>query len=331
MRVAVLGGTRFIGPAVVDQLRTNGHDVCVLHKGTVDAHRGDVRDVHVERHDSTQLAAAIDEAEPDVLIDTCAYTRDDAEIAIAATPKGVRSVVVSSMDVYRAFGSYLTFQASDPIPLTEDSALRPTPYPYQGSPIVRDGIDNDTYDKIHVEKPYLASGAFVVRLPMVYGRRDPWVWEGFVLARVLAGRDRIPFGSGTWICSRCSVEDAAAAIVLAAESELTGEVVHVAEARTWTIEQWAKAILDAADSPAELVTVPEHLLPWDLRLSAATPQHLLLDSSKARHLLGWTSIDPTEAVAASVGWHLANPTPHLARDFTADDAALDAALMPVHG
>ena len=329
MRVAVLGGTRFIGPAVVDELRARGHDVAVLHKGTSDAHREDVEDVLLDRHDGAALAGALGKAEPDVLVDTCAYTSEDAKIAVAALPDGVRAVVASSMDVYRAFGSWLTRQSTDPVPLTEAAPLRSTPYPYRGSPIVRAGIDNDTYDKIHVERPYLAAGALVLRLPMVFGERDPWCWEGFVLARVLAGRDRIPFGAGTWICSRAWVKDVAAAVALATESDVTGDVVNVAEAQTWTIEQWARAILDAAGSSAELVPVPDERLPWDLQLAASTPQHLLLDSSKARQLLGWTDSDPAEAVAASVGWHLANPTPHLERDFSMDDAALEEALTPM--
>jgi nucleoside-diphosphate-sugar epimerase len=328
MRVAVLGGTRFIGPAVVDELRTRGHEVVVLHKGTADAHRNDVTDVRVDRGDPSALVAAFDDAAADVLVDTCAYTRDDAEIAVAALPNGVRAVVLSSMDVYRAFGSYLAFASTDSIPLSESAPLRDTPYPYRGSPIIRAGIDNETYEKIHVEKPYLAAGAFVLRLPMVFGERDPWCWEGFVLARMLAGRDRIPFGAGTWICSRSWVRDVASAVALAVESDLTGEVVNLAEAQTWTVEQWARAILDAADSQAELVPVPDDRLPWDLRISASTPQHLLLDSTKARRLLGWSDSDPCEAVRASVAWHLANPTPHLERDFSADDDALEAALVP---
>ena len=329
MRVAVLGGTRFIGPAVVDELRTRDHDVVVLHKGTTDPHREDVEDVRLDRHDGAALAGALSRAEPDALVDTCAYTSEDAKIAVAALPAGLRAVVISSMDVYRAFGSWLTRQSTDPIPLTEAAPLRSTPYPYRGSPIVRAGIDNDTYDKIHVEQPYLAAGALVLRLPMVFGERDPWCWEGFVLARVLVGRDRIPFGAGTWICSRGWVKDVASAVAIAAESDVTGEVVNIAEAQTWTVEQWARAILEAAGSSAELVRVPDERLPWDLQLAASTPQHLLIDSSKARRLLGWSDSDPEEAVAASVGWHLANPTPHLERDFSMDDAALEEALTAI--
>jgi len=118
----------------------------------------------------------------------------------------------------------------------------------------------------------------------------------------------------------------ATAVALAAESDLAGEVINIAERRSWSVEQWARAILDAAGSSAELVRVPDERLPWDLALSAGTPQHLLLDSSKARRLLGWSDSEPHEAVAASVAWHSSHPTPHLGRDFALDDAALDSAL-----
>jgi nucleoside-diphosphate-sugar epimerase len=331
MRVAVLGGTRFIGAAVVDQLRSRGHHVVVLHKGTTHPQRNDVTDVHVDRIDRPQLRDALAAARPDVLVDTCAYERTHAEIAVAALPPSLPVVVLSSMDVYRAFGAYLTGQSTDPVPLTEDAPLRTVPFPYRGSPVERAGIDNDTYDKLHVEQPYLDAGAVVLRLPMVFGERDPWVWEGFVLARVFAGRDRIPFGAGTWVCSRGWVRDVASAVVLAAESNLTSEVMNIAEAQTWSAEQWARAILEATGSSGELVRVPDDRLPWDLALSASTPQHLLLDSSKARRLLSWSDSDPREAVAASVAWHAAHRTPHLERDFAIDDAALDAALASPAG
>lgn len=326
MRVAVLGGTRFIGPAIVDQLRSGGHEVVVLHKGTTDPHRRDVSDVRLDRANRDALRTALAQAGADVLIDTCAYTRQDAETAIAALPRGLRAVVLSSMDVYRAFGSYLTAQSTDPVPLTEAAPLRTHRFPYRGFPFPRAGIDPETYDKIHVEEPYLDAGAVVLRLPTVFGERDPWCWEGFVLSRVMAGREQIPIGEGTWVCSRVWVQDVASAVALAAWSDLEGEVLNIAEAQTWTVEQWARAILEASASSAELVHVPDNVLPFDLRISARTSQHLLLDSSRARRLLGWSDCDPREAVSASVAWHTAHPGPNLSWDFSADNQALDAVL-----
>jgi nucleoside-diphosphate-sugar epimerase len=325
MRIAVLGGTRFIGPAIVDRLRAGGHEVSVLHRGSTDPHRADVPDVHLDRADETALRAALRDQRAEVLIDTCAYSRRDAEIAVAALHSDLHAVVLSSMDVYRAFASLRAGRVTDPVPLTETSALRSTRYPYRGEHVPLAGIDVDTYEKLDVEECYLAAGAIILRLPMVFGERDPLRREEFILRRVRAGRTQIPFGAGTFLWSRGWVRDIGAAVALAVEADLTGEVLNVCEAQTWTVELWARAILEAAGSDADLVRVPDDQLPEDLRLTGSISQHLLADSSKARRLLGWSDSDPMEAVRASVTWHLTHSPPDPDPDFSADDAALRTA------
>jgi hypothetical protein len=52
------------------------------------------------------------------------------------------------------------------------------------------------------------------------------------------------------------------------------------------------------------------------------PQHILASSALARTLLGWTTTDPAECLAASVKWHLDNPPESPDLDFTADERAL---------
>jgi nucleoside-diphosphate-sugar epimerase len=89
---------------------------------------------------------------------------------------------------------------------------------------------------------------------------------------------------------------------------------------------WARHVLEAAGSAAELVRVPDVLLPEDLQALGTVPQHLLVDSSKARDLLGWTGTGPHEALRRSVAWHLANPPTDAAAGFEADDRALAAAV-----
>jgi nucleoside-diphosphate-sugar epimerase len=103
------------------------------------------------------------------------------------------------------------------------------------------------------------------------------------------------------------------------------EILNLGEARTWSMGLWARHVLEAAGSGAELTRVPEVLLPDDLKALGTIAQHLLVDSSKARDLLGWAETDPHEAVARSVAWHLANPPEGADADFSADDRALAAA------
>jgi nucleoside-diphosphate-sugar epimerase len=328
MRVMVLGGTRFIGAAVVEELDAHGHELLVVHRGEHEppdlppVSRAD--HLHAQRQDLPHLRGPVDEFGPEAVVDVCAYSAADAETALAAIGDDTRLLVVSSMDVYRAFGAVLAGTETDALPVDETSPVRAERFPYRDRP--HPSRDAASYEKLDVEAAYLARGATVCRLPMVYGERDHQRREEPILRRVRAGRESVPAGSGTWLWTRGYVRDVAAGIRLALESDAcVAEVLNLGEARTWSMGLWARHVLEAAGSDAELVRVPDVLLPDDLKLLGTVPQHLLVDSSKARDLLGWTETDPHEALHRSVTWHLANPPEDAAADFSADDHALAAA------
>jgi hypothetical protein len=86
------------------------------------------------------------------------------------------------MDVYRACGVLHRLEQGplEPMPLTEDSPLRTKLQTYPPDQIktlqVIFGWLDEEYDKIPVERDVLgqtALSARVLRLPMVYGPRDP--------------------------------------------------------------------------------------------------------------------------------------------------------------
>ena len=324
MRVMVLGGTRFIGAAVVEELAAHGHELLVVHRGEHEpAGLPDADHLHADRQDLPHLRGPVDEFDPEAVVDVCAYSAADAETALAAVGGGVRLLVVSSMDVYQAFGAVLAGTETDALPVDETSPVRSERYPYRGRS--HPSADTDSYEKLDVEAAYLAREATVCRLPMVYGERDHQRREEPLLRRVRAGRDRVPAGAGTWLWTRGYVRDVAAGIRLALESDAcVAEILNLGEARTWSMGLWARHVLEAAGSGAELARVPDVLLPDDLKPLGTVAQHLLVDSSKARDLLGWTETDRHEALARSVAWHLANPPEDPGADFGADDQALAA-------
>ncbi len=324
MRVVVLGGTRFIGVAIVAELLDTGHEVLVVHRGqTEPGDLPDVAHVHADRHDIEAVAGVLADFAAESLVDTCAYSTADATATVAALPRGCRAVVLSSMDTSRAFGALRAGRETDPVPLDESSPAREERYLFRGAQLDNAQADLDTYEKLDVEDVYLPAGATVLRLPAVYGARDDQRREDFVLRRVRAGRDRIPFGAGTFLWTRGWVDDVARAVRLAAEHpDLDSEVLNIGERRTWSVGAWARAILDAAGWDAQLVRVPDEALPDDLRITASQPQHVLVDSAKARAVLGWSDTDPVQALAASVRWHLDHSPAEPDPDFSADDAAL---------
>ncbi len=323
MRVVVLGGTRFIGRAVVEDLAAAGHELLLVHRGMLEPEgMPEALHLHTERADILSHRGELAEYRPDAAIDCRALTRADAETAIAALPADIRLVVISSVDVYRAFGALNDDRETDPVPLDEDSPVRPNRYPYRGQ---MEGMDD--YDKLDVEEAYLARGGTSLRLPMVYGERDYQRREEFILRRVRAGRMRIPVGAGRWLACRGYVRDLARGARLALESSTTaGEVLNLCEDRTFSMGMWSRMILDAAGSDAELVRVPDDLLPDDMKPTGTMTQHIAASARKARAMLGWTTTDPLETLRATVAWHLANPPAVEDADFSADDRALSGAV-----
>src|ERR1700744_816145 len=218
MRVLVLGGTRFIGLALVEELLGAGHAVAIVHRGE---HEPDlppaVEHIHTARRDLGARRGAIARFAPDAAVALAAMTAADAEAALAALDPAVRLVAVSTIESYRVFDSIYAGTVTDAVPLAEDAPLREGPYPNpEGA--VSQGWDYDpgSYDKLTVEPLYLGGGAPFCRLPLFYGPRDYKRREDFVLARVRAGRERIPVGPGTFLPSRGYAPELARGLRLAA-------------------------------------------------------------------------------------------------------------------
>jgi nucleoside-diphosphate-sugar epimerase len=319
VRVIVFGGTRFIGRAIVEELAGAGHEVLVVHRGNLEpADMPVVEHLHVERTDLVAHRQELAAFGPDAAIDCRALTRADAETALEALPSDIRLVVISSVDVYRAFGALNQNLETDPVPLDETSPVRPTRYPYRGQ---TPGLEE--YDKLDVEDVYLPRGATSVRLPMVYGEHDYQLREEFILRRQRARRDRIPFGSGSWLACRGYVRDIARGVHLVLQTPAAaGHVLNLCEDRTYSMRMWSRMILDAAGSAAELVRVADDVLPEDLKPTGTLSQHIPVSAHKAREMLGWATSDPKESLSTTVRWHLANPPANPNLDFTADDRAL---------
>jgi nucleoside-diphosphate-sugar epimerase len=321
MRVLVIGGTRFIGRRITEELLARGDEVTVVHRGqTEPAGLAGCRHVHADRRDFAGLAAEVKALRPDAVVDTLAMSAAGTDAVLPHLPD-CRLVVLSSCDVYRAYELLDTGRGGEPVPITEESPLRRGRYPHRGKLPGR-----DDYEKLDVEPSYLERGGTVLRLGFVYGEHDHQRREEFILRRVRAGRRRIPVGAGTWLFSRCYVGDVAAAVLAAAGSAAAaGQVFNVVEPASGTAADWARQILAAAGHDAELVTVPDPDVPEDLEITLGQAQHMLIDGRKARERLGWQPGDPAAGLAASVRWHLAHPPADADPDFGADDQALEAA------
>jgi nucleoside-diphosphate-sugar epimerase len=321
MRIAVLGGTRFIGRRIVSDLVARGDEVLVVHRGgTEPSDLGMCRHIHAPRAAYATVADEVRAFEPAAIVDTLCMSRADADAVLPHLPDA-QLVLLSSMDVYQAFWHVVNSSEGEPVPLSETSPVRSTRLLYGES-----NGDHVGYEKLDVEPSYLDRGGTVLRLAMIYGEHDYQRREEFILRRVRAGRDRIPMGASTFLWSRCHVADVSSAVLASIGNPLAAsEVFNVCEPGTRSVRGWAEQILAAASSSAELVTVPESAVPKDMWITKAVAQHLVFEPSRATAVLGWRPADAAARVAESVAWHCAHPPEDASDDFTDDDAALAAA------
>ena len=249
----------------MDELVAAGHEVLVVHRGEHEPDGlPDVEHLHVERRDLARHEQRLRGF--DCMIDTCCMNASEA----ATVPDtDLRTVVLSSIEVYRAYDSLTAGAVTDGVPLTEES---PT----------------GAAEKVGVEDAYRARGAAVCRLPMVYGPHDYKRREGFVLDRL--GDRRIPVGRGEWLWSRGFAPELARGIRLALDAP--GEVFNLCERECAPVRVWMEQIAEAADAEVEFVRVPDAELPEDLEITGDIGQDWLTSADRAQQILAWTHADP---------------------------------------
>jgi nucleoside-diphosphate-sugar epimerase len=345
VRVLVLGGTGFVGSPVVAGLLRGGHEVAVLHRGTGATSTGggpeSVTEILADRGRLADASAAIRAFAPDVAIDLILSSAAQAR-ELMGVLRGVaaRVVVAGSLDVYRATGVLYGSEPGglEPLPLTEESALRSRLHPYPASQIaalsqVFGWLDED-YDKIPVEREVLGDPELpgtVLRLPILYGPGDKLHRFRPIVQRIADGRGFIPLGEALagWRASRSYVENVADAFVLAAVgSQAAGRIYNVAEPEALTEAEWTRLAARAAGWNGEVVVLPAARTPPHLRPPGNVAQHWVADSGRIRRELGWSERVPREeALRRTVDWEresAAPPDEGRRRHYAAEDAALAA-------
>jgi nucleoside-diphosphate-sugar epimerase len=336
MRILLIGGSGFIGPHVSHALERQGHDVIVFHRGTTSANNQIIGDRRTLGDHAVALRAAAPDVVVDLILSSGAQAGELMRLFRGATS---RVVALSSCDVYRACGVLHGSEPGplEPVPLRESSALRTKlqTYPPDRIRMLQQvfGWLDDEYDKIPVEREILGHPELpgtVLRLPMVYGPRDPLRRFLPVVKRVDDRRPAMLFEDkyASWRGPRGYVENVAAAIALAAvDPRAAGRVYNVGEAGSLTELEWAERIAAAAGWSGRFVKLAAARMPAHLLLPGNTDQHWTIDTTRIREELGYREpVAQADAIRRTIEWERANPTessPH-AFDYDAEDAALSS-------
>lgn len=246
MRIVLLGGTRFVGPAAVGRLVGAGHEVAVAHSG-VHEHPAAESVEHLRGERAVLLGAGgpVERWRPEALIDTFpggATAAKAEQLNGCAERTGARIVAISSMDIYQhgvdsgvADGSGMLAMSVDPIPLSEDARRRSGPYPGGGP----------EHDNVAMEAVLERAGlpAVLLRPGAIYGpHRTTREWT--LVRQIALGDRRLPLPDGdVQLFHRVALERLARAIAAAVDLAPDGPwACNVVDPTDWDYSGLARLI-----------------------------------------------------------------------------------------
>ncbi|MGO8859380.1 MAG: NAD-dependent epimerase/dehydratase family protein [Acidimicrobiales bacterium] len=316
MRVLVVGGTGPTGPHVVRGLLVRGHDVAILHRGVHEpADLPEVEHIHGDPHFRESIDQVLASRTFDIVI--AMYGRVKL-LAAALAGRCDQFVSISGVPVYRGYFPRTGTQL--PIPVTE------------AHPVVDDVGDDPAVRFSHLLAEAEAAAAAhhrcatIFRFPMIYGPNNARLHEWSIVRRVRDGRAQMILPDGGFqIHSRCAARNAAAFVLAAVDRPevAAGQVYNCGDPYSWSLRQWADAIVGLLGAELEMIPVPAVIATEAatalLPLANTTATHCVLSTEKAQHELGYRPVvEPMEALEEVLAWYESRPDvdPHANPSFT---------------
>ena len=297
----MIGGTRFIGRHLVEELLAHGHDVTICNRGNHDnpfAETDEVDHVETDRTERRDLEAAKLAVEPTYVFDMVAYQPGDVATATEVFDDVDGYVYVSSGAAYGAAEIPRREGVTELCDCTDEQATDDSPETY--------GNRKAEGDRVVAEAAESGVNAYSVRPCIVYGPHDYTERLDYWIERVSTEDRVIVPGDGDNVWHRAYVEDVASAMRIVAASGEPGAAYNVGDRRLVTLREMVELIADVADTDVEVVAAGERELSAaglstdDFVLYRDYPHVLATDRLAS---LGWESTPVREAMARSVTAH----------------------------
>jgi 2'-hydroxyisoflavone reductase len=323
-KVLVIGGTLFIGRALVERLLERGDEVVILHRGSGTPWDGRVGEIRCDRNDTAAVRAALAGASFDVVYDNVydwqrgTTAEQVAAAAEAAAGGGLRRYVFTSS--VAAYGTGLDHDERDP--------LAP---PDHRDPYGRNKAESErALFALHRE-----SGVPVTTLrpAFIFGPNNPFDRETFFWDRIVAGRPVIIPGDGSRPMQWVHVDDVARVAIAASQADAAnGAAYNLGSDPPVTQVEFVRALARAAGRDAELVHVPREQIQAAGGSLFAPPLYfgayldlppLTVKAQRVRTELGCELTPLDEGLRDTFRWYQSQRRP--APDFSWEDRLLGTA------
>ncbi len=249
MKLLVIGGTRFVGRAFVEQAVRHGHDVAVFHRSVSEPEDfPSVEHLHGDRDGDLGLLRG---RSWDAVLDTCAYI-----------PRAVReaSAVLQDFAGHYTLVSTLSVHQDDmPAGSTERAATHRSPFPQT------EMVTEETYGPLKMACEHEATGAFgnrclIIRPGYIVGPHDPSDRFTFYLRRAAGGGEMAAPGPPDAPLQVIDVRDLAAFMLDRVEAADNGVFGVVGPGQRTVMRDVLETARDVAGADTTFTWVSEEFL-----------------------------------------------------------------------
>ena len=250
MKMLVMGGTRFNGLHLVQELVRYGHDVTILNRGVAETSvPQEVRRLFADRKDHKLLQHVLGGAEFDVIFDISAYVLEDVQSMVEIFEGRTGHYIFASSTVVSG--------ATNILPITEefwvDSSSNQSDY--GRNKLICEEYLTKAYRQRHLPMT-------IARFSMVFGPDNGLLdREQRMFTRLLAGRRILIPGRGTTLGQVGHVDDQARALRMMALNPRTyGEIYNVTGKDYFTEEGYVDTCAKAVGVEPDKVFIPAAIM-----------------------------------------------------------------------
>lgn len=272
MRALIIGGTRNLGPSVVQTLLQRGDRVAVFNRGqTPDDLPAGVERLRGDRNAPEQLKLALGGRDFDLVVDTTLYTGPEAEAVVEVFADRIgRYIFLSTGQVYLVrIGLARPYKEEDypgpvmPAPPRDDPQYESWLY----------GVDKRAAEDVFTRAWEESKFPFTsLRLPMVNSERDHYDRiYGYFLRLKDGGPVLIPENAGLPLRHVYGEDVARAIMQLSSGDRGKGRAYNLSQDETLTLHEFLQLLAEMMHSPLKIVRVPREMLEREGLLPDCSP------------------------------------------------------------